>query len=76
MIIASLLVALAHGSNDVANSISPLLNILRFYSLNEDYGFIIGGVGIAFGLLALGKRTMATVGEKVIKLDFQKGFSA
>ena len=33
-------------------------------------------MGIALGLLCLGYKVMETVGKKVVKLDFAKGFSA
>jgi phosphate/sulfate permease len=36
----------------------------------------VGSVGIALGLLLMGRQVMETVGKKVIKLDFAKGFSA
>lgn len=37
---------------------------------------MVGSVGIALGLLLMGYKVMETVGKKVIKLDFAKGFSA
>lgn len=36
----------------------------------------MGSAGIAIGLFILGYKVMETVGKKVIKLDFPKGFSA
>ena len=38
--------------------------------------YLIGSIGIALGLLVLGYKVMETVGKKVVKLDFPKGFSA
>ena len=66
---------LAHGSNDVANSIAPLLVELNINSKNTSFAYWIGGAGIAVGLVTLGYKVMETVGKKVIKLDFYKGFS-
>lgn len=76
MIVSALMVSLAHGANDVANSIAPLLVLLNQADANTRYAYAIGGVGIAVGLISLGYKVMDTVGKKVIKLDFAKGFSA
>ena len=38
--------------------------------------FYIGGGGIALGLMCLGYRVMETVGKKVVKLNYPKGFCA
>lgn len=76
MVLSALMVSLAHGANDVANSISPLLVLLKMQGSNSKYAYAIGGVGISVGLISLGYKVMETVGKKVIKLDFAKGFSA
>ena len=76
MVVAALMVCLAHGSNDVANSISPLLVVLRVNGIQDEFAYLLGSAGIALGLLVLGYRVMETVGKKVVKLDFPKGFSA
>ena len=76
MVVAAMLVCLGHGANDVANSISPLLVALESDGDNIQIAYIIGSVGIALGLLILGYRVMETVGTKVVKLDFAKGFTA
>ena len=72
-----MMVCLGHGSNDVANAISPLLEVL---SVDEDshiqVAYFIGSLGIFLGLLLLGYKVMETVGKKVVKLDFAKGFTA
>jgi phosphate/sulfate permease len=76
MIAAAMMVCLGHGSNDVANSISPLLIVFEIHYMKSKYAFFLGSAGIAVGLLLLGHRVIETVGKKVIKLDFPKGFSA
>ena len=76
MIAAAMMVCLAHGSNDVANSISPLLVVFEIHKMKSQYAFLLGSTGIAIGLLLLGYRVIETVGKNVIKLDFPKGFSA
>jgi PiT family inorganic phosphate transporter len=75
LIISACLVCLAHGSNDVANSIAPLLVELNISGENTEWAYWLGGVGIALGLLTLGYKVMETVGKNVIKLDFYKGYS-
>ena len=72
---AACLVCLAHGSNDVANSIAPLLEELSIVGKETSWAYWLGGLGIAVGLLTLGYKVMETVGKKVIKLDFYKGFA-
>lgn len=72
---AACLVCLAHGSNDVANSIVPLLVELDIYNKNTTWAYWLGGIGISIGLMTLGYKVMETVGKKVIKLDFYKGFA-
>ncbi len=76
MIASACMVCLAHGSNDVANSISPLLVVLRCNDISSDWAYKLGGSGIALGLLLLGQRVIETVGKNVIELDFYKGFAA
>ena len=78
MVAAAMLVCLAHGSNDVANAISPLLVVEAANGGNPDskVGYWVGSIGIALGLLTLGYKVMGTVGKKVIKLNFVVGFCA
>jgi len=76
MLIAAMMVCVGHGANDVANSISPLLLVLNTEGDSMQIAYVLGSVGIALGLLILGYRVMETVGKKVVKLDFAKGFSA
>lgn len=60
------LVCLAHGSNDVANSIVPLLTELQITGKNPEWAYWLGGIGISLGLLTLGHKVMETVGKNVI----------
>jgi phosphate/sulfate permease len=76
MIFAAMMVCLAHGANDVANSISPLLQVFTVDGWSDNAAYLLGSVGIALGLLILGYKVMETLGKQVIKLDFPKGFSA
>lgn len=70
MVFAACLVCLAHGSNDVANSISPLLLVMQVEEKSNLWAYLLGGSGISLGLLFLGKNVMQTVGKEVIQLDF------
>jgi len=76
MLVAAMMVCLGHGSNDVANSIAPLLLVLETEGQDIQIAYILGSTGIALGLLLLGFKVMETVGTKVVQLDFAKGFTA
>ena len=64
----------AHGSNDVANAISPLLVVVGIKHRPNTQGYAIGAGGIAVGELCLGFLVMETMGKKITKIDFPKGF--
>lgn len=82
-IITSSYVALAHGSNDVANAIGPVAAIYAVYKGLEVAGKItvpryilmIGGLGIAVGVALWGSKVMKTVGEGITTLTNTRGFS-
>jgi inorganic phosphate transporter, PiT family len=83
MVLAAMMVCLAHGSNDVANAITPLLVVQNANSMANNgvayqgkSGYWIGSIGIAAGLLILGHKVIETVGKKVVKLNFVVGFCA
>jgi phosphate/sulfate permease len=76
MVLSAFLVCLSHGSNAVAISISPLIVLMEQENKPAFYSLLIGALGISSGLFISQKLVMDTVGEKIIKLDFQKGFSA
>ncbi len=77
-------VAFAIGSNDVANSISPVLAIYLvvksggipdMFSTNMPiWILLLGGVGMATGITLLGQRVMRTLGEKVTTINNSRGF--
>lgn len=74
MVCSDFLVCLSHGSNDVANAISPLIVLMNIEDEPAWISFLIGAAGIALGLLIFGERVMKTIGEDLIKLDYMKGF--
>ncbi|WP_243545092.1 inorganic phosphate transporter [Pseudodesulfovibrio tunisiensis] len=76
-------VALSQGANDVANAIGPVAAI---YLIAKEHVLlakadvplsmlVLGGVGIAVGIAALGHRVMGTVGEKITTLTNTRGFA-
>ena len=54
MLVAAMMVCLGHGSNDVANAISPYLTALEVDGDSINKAYLIGSAGIALGLLVLG----------------------
>ncbi len=77
-------VAFAIGSNDVANSISPVLAIYLvvtsggipelFSTQMPIWILILGGAGMAAGISILGKRVMKTLGERLTTINNSRGF--
>jgi inorganic phosphate transporter, PiT family len=84
MIVTACSMAFAHGSNDVANAIGPLAAVITV----ADTGIVgseaplplwvlmLGGIGIVVGLATMGRRVIATVGEKITQLTPSRGFAA
>ena len=81
---SSCYVAFAIGSNDVANSISPVLAICMVVEANgipESFDtamplwiLILGGLAMAAGISVLGHRVMKTLGEKITTISNASGF--
>lgn len=82
----SCLVAFAHGSNDVSNSISPVIAIWLVIKTgqipiaNESFPIplwilVLGAVGMSAGIGLLGHKVMATLGNKITLMTNTKGFS-
>ncbi len=76
-------VALAQGSNDVANAIGPLA-VIYFIVKTGGVGvnvpvplflLLFGGIGIACGIGMAGHRVMDTIGSKITTLSNSRGFS-
>jgi PiT family inorganic phosphate transporter len=82
----SCLVGFAIGSNDVANSITPVLAIyfaMKNHGIPESFSqysipfwmLAIGGISMSAGVLALGHKVIATLGHKITLLTNSRGFS-
>jgi len=75
-ILAAIFSSFAHGGNDVANAIGPLITIWLVYTHGEAttkaetplYLLAYGGLGIVVGLWFLGRRVIETVGFNLTKL--------
>ena len=86
MVMTAACVAFGHGGNDVGNAIGPFSACLYVYENGSLKGIeshetpilvtFFGGLGIVVGLSAFGKRVIETVGEKITRLTFSKGFAA
>lgn len=75
----------SHGANDVANAIGPFAAIYTIYNSDGDlskkldmgddaYWILgIGGVGIAVGLVAYGKKIINAIGTKLCKITPSRG---
>jgi phosphate/sulfate permease len=78
-IISASMVAVAHGSNDVANAIGPVaavITTLKATSALPQWLLFFGGIGMVLGLATWGYRIMQTIGEKITILTPTRGFSA
>ena len=81
LIVAAALLSFAHGANDVANALGPLVAIARAAHTLPITGLTmplwilaIGAAGIALGILLFGPRVIYTVGEQITKLNEIRAF--
>eukprot|EP01121_Diplochlamys_sp_Union-15-3_P007974 TRINITY_DN2076_c0_g1_i1.p1 TRINITY_DN2076_c0_g1~~TRINITY_DN2076_c0_g1_i1.p1 ORF type:complete len:171 (+),score=38.19 TRINITY_DN2076_c0_g1_i1:3-515(+) len=72
----------AHGANDTANAIGPFAAVWFFwkdgYVSKEPipvWALAMGGGAIVIGLATFGSRVMQTIGKKITKVNFTRGFS-
>ncbi|MBO6939271.1 MAG: inorganic phosphate transporter [Deltaproteobacteria bacterium] len=82
-IVTACFIALAHGSNDVANAVGPMAGVFAALGghLTESVAvpmnlLLIGAVGIVLGLATFGFRVMATIGREITELTAAHGFAA
>ncbi len=84
MIFTACGMAFAHGSNDVANAIGPVAAVISILNSGEVgqssalpiWVLLLGAAGIVLGLAMLGRRVIATVGQKITELTPSRGFAA
>ena len=76
--------AFAHGSNDVANAVGPLVGMVAAIKSHSVairspvsiWILAFGGIGIIAGLATYGYKVIITVGRKLTELTPSRGFSA
>ena len=85
MVFTACAMAVAHGSNDVANAVGPLAavvsivqtgGLLASKSLMPWWILLLGGAGIVAGLAMLGYKVIETVGRNITELTPSRGFAA
>ena len=82
-VVTSAYVALAHGSNDVANAVGPIAAVYAIATMGmagikvpvPRWILALGGVGIAVGIFMYGYKVMETVGRRITELTNTRGFS-
>lgn len=81
LIIAAALLSFAHGANDVANALGPLVAVARLTDVVPVaqpgapwWSLLIGASGIALGIALFGPRVIHTVGEQITKLNEIRAF--
>jgi PiT family inorganic phosphate transporter len=81
LIVAAALLSFAHGANDVANALGPLVVIIRELQSFPSAGLpvpiwalVLGAAGIALGIALFGPRVIHTVGEQITKLNEIRAF--
>lgn len=84
MVVTACSMAFAHGSNDVANAVGPVAAVIAAVGSGGEIGqqapipswvLLLGAVGIVVGLLTLGQRVIATVGQEITQLTPSRGFA-
>lgn len=83
-ICSACMMAFAHGSNDVANAIGPLVGAFSIIQNKAvitstaipPWALALGGLGIVIGLATWGWRVIETIGKKLTELTPSRGFSA
>ncbi len=77
-------VAFAHGANDVANAVGPLVTIVDIYTSGSVGSHVViplwvlalGGFGIVLGIYTWGYKVIYTIGSKITEITPTRGFSA
>jgi PiT family inorganic phosphate transporter len=82
LLFAASLLSFAHGSNDVANAIGPVIAIKEALmasthsvpSEGPAWTLLVGVVGIPLGIILYGKRLIKTIGSEITELDQVRAF--
>jgi PiT family inorganic phosphate transporter len=81
LIITCSYVAFAHGANNVANAVGPVMAIIEAsegatHSWVYYFLLSIGGIGLVFGITTWGHKVMETIGRKITEITPTSGFAA
>ena len=82
LLIAAGLLSFAHGSNDIANVIGPVIAIKEAlisdqnnsYSTLPTWLLVVGAIGIPLGLMLYGQRLIKTIAIEITELDQIRAF--
>jgi len=81
VILTSCALAMAHGSNDIANAAGPLTAIVLYFKDGRitTNGYVLWVIivtsgGLVIGLFTLGYKVMVTIGESITKITSGRAF--
>lgn len=83
-VVTACFMALAHGSNDVANAIGPVAAVVsivntKSITMSSEVPYWLmgfGAVGIVIGLATYGRKVIETVGKGITEITPTRGFAA
>ncbi len=77
LLIAVVVTAVSRAGNDVSNAVAPIYPTFKNEggSMWSLVPFMIGGVGLAIGLLLLGSRVLRTLGSEIVELTPESAFA-
>ncbi|MHA1973356.1 MAG: inorganic phosphate transporter [Candidatus Hodarchaeales archaeon] len=59
----------SRAGNDVANSIAPVLSLRAVGDVNHSVLLFVGGVGMAIGLVLVGKKVIKVVAREIVSMN-------
>lgn len=77
LVVATLIMGFAHGSNDAANITAPLsiiLNVSNSTGLPALWPALLAGLGIACGAVLFGRKLVHMIGSKITRLNTTRAF--
>eukprot|EP01086_Lenisia_limosa_P013380 TRINITY_DN4246_c0_g1_i1.p1 TRINITY_DN4246_c0_g1~~TRINITY_DN4246_c0_g1_i1.p1 ORF type:complete len:499 (-),score=172.65 TRINITY_DN4246_c0_g1_i1:32-1528(-) len=87
LVLSAVVLTFSHGANNVSNGVGPLDSIYSIYKngmlLTGDdadpmplWILGLGGFGIVVGLLTMGYKVMETIGTRIVKVTYTRGYVA